>query len=199
MVEPFDPGQRRNPRRDLRARMLALVALVMLLAAPKAQAFFGDEPWFIGLRMGGIATDQSFSKDGNVYAFNLGKAWTPEYAFELETTHDKLDFAIGYGLTHNTVGVNFVYTNPVPLWHPYFLMGVGVIEFDGPRYLPIRHGRDFMFNMGIGGRWELVVPSKLFLRADLRFRWDGNRTRQPGQDDFGDGILTFGLEMPFGK
>lgn len=182
-----------------RGRLIALCALFLLAACPRAQANFTEEPWFAGLRLGGIATDQSYSKDGNVYAINVGKNFTPEYGFEFEAAHDKLDFAIGYGLKHQTYGVNFLYTNPVPLWHPYFLAGVGVIKFDGPRGLPIRTGTDFMFNLGFGGRWELVVPDKLFLRADLRFRFDGNRTHQPGQDDFGDGILTFGLEMPFGK
>lgn len=198
MAEARGRGKASTGRRGRRGQLLAAAAL-LLVAAPHARANFTEEPWFAGLRLGGIATDQSYSKDGNVYAISVGRNFTPEYGFELEAAHDKLDFAIGYGLKHQTYGVNFLYTNPVPLWHPYFLMGVGVIKFDGPRGLPIRTGTDFMFNLGLGGRWELVVPDKLFLRADLRFRFDGNRTRQPGQDDFGDGILTFGLEMPFGK
>ena len=65
------------------------------------------------------------------------------------------------------------------------------LEFEG--------GTDLMFNLGVGGQWEIVLPEKMFLRADLRLRYDLNDTRQPGQNGFGDGIFTVGLVVPFAR
>jgi hypothetical protein len=56
-----------------------------------------------------------------------------------------------------------------------------------------------MFNLGVGGMWELVIPNRVLFRADLRLGYDLNDTDQPGQSGFGDGVFTLGLVIPFGK
>ena len=86
---------------------------------------------------------------------------------DLVVSHE-LDFGIDYGLKHRSIGINHLTINREPLWDPYFLIGVGLLEFDGPEGLAEESGRDFMVNLGVGGEWELVVPRRVLLRADLR-------------------------------
>jgi hypothetical protein len=154
--------------------------------------------WYVNGKGGIVVTDQEFDNDGTLYGLTVGRTWGSRYAFELELATDELDFGIDYGLKHRSIGINHLTINREPLWDPYFLIGVGVLEFDGPEGLEDRTGRDFMFNVGVGGEWELVVPRKVLLRADLRLRYGLNDNNQPGQNEFGDGIFTVGLTVPFG-
>ena len=175
----------------------ALVAFAAAFAAPTAQAF--DDHWFAGARWGIAVTDQDYDRDGEVWNASLGRSFGERYAVELELTRDEYDFGIDYGLRHTAIGFNHLTINRVPLWDPYFLIGVGAIRYEAPEGQPERSGTHAMFNLGIGGQWELVVPERVLLRADLRLRYDLNDTDQPGQNGFGDGILTVGLVIPFGR
>ena len=156
-----------------------------------------DDAWYVSARGGIVMTDQNYDNDGTLVGIALGRFFGPEYAFELEVTGDELDFGIDYGLRQRSVELNMLKINPVPLWHPYFLMGIGYIEFDGPDGLAIETGHNAMFNLGVGGMWELVPPSRVMLRGDLRLRYDLNDTHQPGQSGFGDGVFSLGLLVPF--
>jgi hypothetical protein len=181
----------------------AFASLCVLLIASQvpgvatAAPAFGDE-WFAGARGGIVVTDQEFDNDGTVYNLTVGRTFGPKYAVELELTQDELDFGIDYGLRHRAIGVNHLTINREPLWDPYFLIGAGYIEFDGPAGLDQERDGNFMFNLGVGGQWELVVPNRVLLRADFRLRYDLNDTRQPGQNGYGDGVFTLGLTIPFG-
>jgi hypothetical protein len=179
-------------------KFVAVLALVFaaLGFAPQVAA---QETWYLGARGGVVATDQSLDNDGSLYAATLGRSFGPDYTLELELSYDELDFGIDYGLEHRGIGINHLTINREPLWDPYFLIGVGVLEFDGPEGLAIERERDFMFNLGVGGEWELVVPGRVLLRADLRLRYDLNDTDQPGQSGFGDGVFTLGLTVPLGN
>jgi hypothetical protein len=178
----------------LPSRFLLAGALAGAAQAHAADAF---DTWYVGARGGIVTTDQNYNNDGTLYALMVGRRFGPEFAFELEASYDKLDFGIDYGLRHRSVELNMLKINPVPLWHPFFLMGVGYIEFDGPAGLPIPSGHNAMFNLGVGGMWELVIPNRVLLRADARLRYDLNDTHQPGQSGFGDGVFTLGLLVPF--
>ena len=179
-------------------RLAAGIALAGALAGgARAHAATQDDIWYVCARGGIVTTDQNYDNDGTLYALAVGRRFGPEYAFELEASYDDLDFGIDYGLRHRSIELNMLKINPVPLWHPYFLMGVGYIEFEGPAGLPIPSGHNAMFNLGVGGMWELIVPSRLMLRADARLRYDLNDTHQPGQSGFGDGVFTLGLLVPF--
>ncbi len=178
-------------------RLLILIALALVSTGVAAQSR-ADDTWFVGARGGIMVTDQNFNNDGSIYALNVGRTFGPKYAVEMELTADDLDFGIDYGLRHRGIGFNHLTINREPLWDPYFLIGVGYLRFDGPEALPRDTGGDFMFNLGVGGQWELVVPERVLLRADFRLRYDLNDTRQPGQNGFGDGVFTLGLTVPFG-
>jgi hypothetical protein len=180
------------------SRRAALLLLCAAASAAQAQSPAG-ETWSAGLRGGIVVTDQDYDNDGQAWVATIGRSFGPQYAVELEIAADRLDFGIDYGLEHRSISVNHLTINREPLWDPYFLIGVGLIEFDAPPGNDVRSGRDFMFNLGIGGQWELVVPERVMLRADLRLRYDRNDTRQPGQNGFGDGIISVGLTVPFGR
>jgi hypothetical protein len=178
-------------------RACLLVLLLAAHACASAQGF--ADHWSLGARGGVVVTDQEFDADGEAWALTLGRSFGPQYAVELELSGDDLDFGIDYGLRHRAIGINHLTINREPLWDPYFLIGVGLIEFDAPPGNAEREGRDFMFNLGIGGQWELIAPERVLLRADLRLRYDRNDTGQPGQNGFGDGVFTLGLSVPLDR
>ena len=177
--------------------MSRAVLLVLALAAPQAHAF--DDRWSAGLRGGIAVTDQRYNNDGNVWQAHIGRTFGERYALELELTADEYDYGIDFGLKHYAIGINHLTINREPLWDPYFLIGVGAIRYEAPDGSPLSGGTDAMFNLGIGGQWELVLPGRAFLRADLRIRYDLNDTRQPGQNGFGDALFTIGLVIPLGR
>jgi hypothetical protein len=194
----LDPAlvARRGPLRGV----LAWLGLAWCLLPVHAALAQGSAPasWYGGLRGGVISTDNDFRNDGRAWFATIGRSFGPQYVVELELASDQLDFGIDYGLRHRSVAINHLTINREPLWDPYFLIGAGVIEFDAPPGVAQRSGRDFVFNLGIGGQWELVVPERVLLRADLRLRYDMNDTRQPGQNGFGDGVFSVGVTVPFG-
>jgi len=184
-------------------RPMAWCAALLLALLGHGRASAADiapwSGWYAGVRGGIVVTDQDYDNDGTNYAIDVGRRWREDYAFEISISRERLDFGIDYGLVHRTVEFNLVTINPEPLWHPYLLAGIGYIEFDAPAGQPIRHGGNALFNLGVGGTWELLPPGRVLARLDLRFRYDLNDTNQPGQAGFGDGLLTVGLVVPFGR
>jgi hypothetical protein len=178
-------------------RVVGALACALAVAPASAQSVAGA--WYASARSGITMTDQNFRNDGRHDAFAVGRAFARDYALELEVTRETLDFDIDYGLVNESVALNLVTVNREPLWDPYFLAGIGAQRFEGPEGLPRRTGSDLMFNLGIGGQWELIVPERVFLRADLRLRYVLDDDRQPGQAGLGDGVFTIGLSVPFGR
>ncbi len=178
---------------------LALAALTCSTASAQTTAQAVPDPWQIGARGGIVTTDENYNNDGTLWALTIGRSFGPQHMVEVEFSADTLDFGIDYGLEHRAIAINHLTINREPLWDPYFLVGIGVIEFDAPPGVDTRSGTDAMFNLGIGGQWELLPPQRMILRADLRLRYDRNDTRQPGQNGFGDGILSVGLTIPLGR
>ena len=178
-------------------KTLVILGLLLVAARSQAASAWPGDYWELGARYGGAITDNSFSIDGEVEVLSLLRTLGPERAIELELGADQLDFGIGFGLEHQSAAVNYLVLNREPLWDPYVLFGVGVIRFEAPRYSPDRRGTDAMAQFAVGGSWELVAPKRLLLRAEARIRYDFNDSGQPGQDGFGDAIITLGLSMPF--
>ncbi len=180
----------------LLGRLSSLVLLILSANVLSATEQSGNDHWEFGLRAGGAITDNSFSLDGKVETLSLMRTLGPKRAIEIEVSADQLDFGIDYGLKHTSFSVNYLEINREPLWDPYFLIGAGVIQFDSPE--AIDKGTDAMVQAAVGGTWDLLQSGKLLFRADVRVRYDLNDSDQPGQDGFGDAILTFGLSVPFG-
>lgn len=176
-------------------RGLALCLLLLGVSSLQSAELSFVDHWELGLRAGGAITDDSFSLDGNVQSLTLLRTLGPKRAVELEFGADQLDFGIDYGLKHHSFAVNYLEINREPLWDPYLLVGVGVIQFDSPEQ--IRSGSNAMVQAAVGGSWELAESGKLLFRADVRMRYDFNDSGQPGQDGFGDAIVTFGLSATF--
>ena len=180
----------------------SIVAGLLVTASSPSFAYepFRDR-WSVGARYGIVVTDQNYNNDGDAYFVTVGRTFGEKYAFELELTSDEYDFGMDYGLKHRAIGLNHLTINRVPLWDPYFLIGIGWIDYRVPGETGVadRTGSNFMFNLGVGGQWELVLPERAFLRADLRLRYDMNDTDQPGQNGLGDGIFTLGLTVPLGR
>jgi hypothetical protein len=174
--------------------MLGITLMFCGSAAQAAEVFL--DQWELGVRFGGAITDDSYSLDGSVETLSLLRTLGPKAAIELEVTADQLDFGIDYGLKHRSFALNYLSINREPLWDPYFLVGAGAIQFDSPE--AIDKGTDAMVQAAVGGTWQLLESGKLLFRADLRVRYDLNDSRQPGQDGFGDAIVTFGLSIPLG-
>jgi hypothetical protein len=185
--------------RSQRSVVRAAAAFLLATAAAPAAAQSVAGAWYASARSGITMTDQNFRNDGRHDAFAVGRAFARDYALEIEVTRETLDFDIDYGLVNESVALNLVTVNREPLWDPYFLAGIGRQRFEGPEGLPRRTGSDLMFNLGIGGQWELVVPERVYLRADLRLRYVLENDNQPGQNGMGDGVFTIGLSVPFGR
>jgi hypothetical protein len=175
--------------------MKRVACLLTLLAVTSSAHAAAQDDWEVGLRVGGMITDNALRLDGSAEFLTITRRLDDKRAVELEFGADQLDFSMDYGLRHRTVSVNYVEVNREPLWDPYVLIGVGVSEFDAPT--GITEGRDAMMQVATGGSWELSDNGKLLLRGDLRFRYDLNDTGQPGQDGWGDAIFTVGLSYRF--
>ncbi len=153
--------------------------------------------WYVGARQGVVASNRELRHDGDITSLQFGRRLGEAYEVEVELAQDRLDFGIDYGLKHRSAQVNLLMVNREPLWDPYFLIGVGAIEFDSP--VGEREGTDALVAVGIGGTWELVIPQRVLVRADLRIRYDLDDTGQPGEDSRGDGIFSVGFVVPFGS
>ncbi len=200
------PQSKRNPvATGVRARgracalWLLTVAMAVGWSFPIAAQDFQVGPaskWYVGARVGIVASNRDLRRDGELASLQFGRRLGEAYEVELELAADRLDFGIDYGLKHRSAQINLLMVNREPLWDPYFLIGVGAIEYDSP--VGERRGTDPLVALGIGGTWELVIPQRVLLRADLRIRYDLNDTGQPGEDSRGDGIFSIGLVIPFG-
>lgn len=176
-----------------------LFAALMVWSLPIASQELESErasTWYVGARVGVVASNRELRGDGQLASLQFGRRMGDAYEVEVEVAADRLDFGIDYGLEHRSAQINLMMVNREPLWDPYFLIGAGIIEYDSP--VGDRDGTDPLVAVGIGGTWELVIPQRVLLRADLRIRYDLNDTDQPGEDSKGDGIFSIGLVIPFG-
>jgi hypothetical protein len=89
-----------------------------------------------------------------------------------------------------TIHVNLVQVNRVPLWNPYFLVGMGAQRVDaGPD-----NDTNLVAAVAVGGMWNLNNTG-LMLRLEGRYRYslaDSNFI-EPGEP-----LVTLGLVFPLG-
>lgn len=171
--------------------------LAVLLAGSSASAQGFEDRWSVSARAGVVVTDQAFRRDGDSVIVSVGRTLGPVYAVEVEGFRERLDFGIDYGLRNEGLAFNVLTINREPLWDPYFLVGLGAMRFEAPPGVPERRGTVPIAHAAIGGQWELVLPERVLLRAEIRMRVSGDRTGQPGQEGYGDGTVSLGLIVPF--
>lgn len=133
--------------------------------------------------------------DGWGAGFSLGKPITQHLNMELALTGSSLDYKTGtgdYGLTG--LGVDAVYLfNRDAGFTPYGVLGLGVLRTD----IPGRDDTGWMANAGLGVMKRLT--DNVALRADARYRWDGNATKAFGENSFSDVVVSVGLSIALGK
>jgi hypothetical protein len=154
-----------------------LPILALALAAPvSAQA-----PFDLTLGWNEARGQGDGGRDGGGAWFNLRRSFGDVHGVEFEYTRSAFD-----GAARNAFAVNWVQTNPEPLWRPFFLVGLGLSDGE--------EGSGAMASVGFGGRWELV-PGRLDLRADLRYRHDAASTKGARNE----GVLMIGIGVPLGS
>ncbi len=173
-------------------RFLATL-LIFISTSPSSQQL--DDRWYWNINAGAIVPDDSLQlNDAHIYDLRVGKSINHKWSYEIQAFTDEYDFDIDYGLKHHGMAVNFLNINHDPLWKPYFLMGVGLINHETPD----ESGTNLFFNVGIGASWYFYGDN-IRLRAEAVSRLDLNNTDLPGQDGFGDGIFSVGLTIPIGN
>lgn len=73
------------------------------------------------------------------------------------------------------------------------MVGLGALYTD----IPGKHDTGLMGNIGLGIMKRLT--DNISLRADARYRMDGNSTKAFGANDFGDAIISVGLNFALGQ
>lgn len=153
-----------------------------------------DSRWYWNINAGIVVPDDSLqANDASITDLRIGKPLDGQWTLEVEYFRDEYDFDIDYGLSHRGFSVNFLQMNYEPAWNPYFLFGVGLIRHRSP----LDSGSNGLLNVAIGGSWYLLGDN-VRLRAEARLRMDLNDTGLPGQNGWGDGQFTLGLQVPLG-
>ena len=177
--------------------MRSLIFIFALTVAPViVNATELDRRWYTDVAAGIILPDDDLRPDdARIAMFRVGRHFHEEYALEVEVFKDEYDFGIDFPLEHEGANFNLLIVNREPLWNPYFLLGVGAIRTMGDG---VPTDTTVAINIGIGGRWQLSKGG-IMLRADARLRYDDNDSDVPGNDGYGDGVLTVGLSFPIGR
>ena len=133
--------------------------------------------------------------DGWGAGVSLGKPITQNLNMELALTGSSLDYKTGggdYGLTG--LGVDAVYLlNRDADFTPYGVLGLGVLRTD----IPGGDDTGLMANVGLGIMKRLT--DNVSLRADARYRWDGNAANAFNANNFGDVVVSVGLNIALGQ
>lgn len=177
-------------------RILVLFFLTGAVLLPRlASAQLIPDSWYVSPIVGHVFADSARNTDdGMFYGLALGRALPGDWTVEAEVTGDKLDFnGAPAKIKHTSFGINLIKVNREAGWHPYFLAGAGYLHHGGD----VESGGNAYVNVGIGGMWQLTQPG-IGLRVDLRYRVDFDNETDPGSDNFGDTILSAGINVPFG-
>lgn len=156
------------------------LALAMSLALVPSVPAVAQAPFDFTLGWNEARGRGDDSRDGGGAWLNLRRSFGDVHGVEFDFTRS----AFGQ-VDRSAWSVHWVQTNPEPLWRPFFIVGLGVSDGDD--------GSGALASLGFGGRWELV-PGRIDLRADLRFRHD---TAAPAGAR-NEGVLLIGINLPLG-
>lgn len=170
--------------------------LLIVLAATATQAQAMDDRLYVAPSVNYTFADSDRrSDDGWGAGFTLGKPITQNLNMELALTGSHLDYKTGSGKYKLMgLGVDAVYLfNRDADFTPYGVFGMGVLYTD----IPGSDDTGLMANAGLGIMKHL--NDNVALRADARYRWDGNAANGGNGSNFGDVIVSVGLNIALGE
>ncbi len=135
------------------------------------------------------------SDDGWGGGVALGKPINPNWNMELALSGSSLDYKTGggdYDLKGLGVDAVYLFDRNADLT-PYGVLGAGLLRTD----IPGSDGTGLMANAGLGVMKRL--SDNIALRADARYRWDGNAANALNRSSFGDVIVSVGLSIALGE
>lgn len=175
-------------------KIKTLALLTLAAAMPAAHAM--DDRLYVVPSVNYTFTDSDRrAEDGWGAGFSLGKPIGRNLNMELSLTGSSFDFDNGSG-DYDLVGlgVDALYLfNREADFTPYGVFGLGVLRTD----VPGSNDSGLMANVGLGVMKRLT--DNIGLRADARYRWDGNSTNAFGENHFGDWLLSVGVSIALGQ
>lgn len=171
----------------------AALAACLLAFASLTAATPWDKRWYVSAMGGEHFTDDELGDSDAAWSLQVGKHFHAEWAFEVSALHNGVVRHDASDLTQQSVSINFMKVNRVPLWNPYFLMGFGLTQTSGDG---LEDSTKPHAQLGLGGSW-MLTPRGTMLRADLRWRFD-NETL-PEMDTLANAQFLIGLTIPFGS
>ena len=169
--------------------------VLIALACTSVQAQAMDDRLYIAPSVNYTFSDSDRkADDGWGAGVALGKSISEHWNMELGLTGSSLDFKTGSGSYDlQSLGVDAVYLlNRNASFTPYGVLGLGVLRTD----IPGTDDTGLMANAGVGIMKRLT--DNIDLRADARYRWDGNATNAFNRSNFGDAIISVGLNIALG-
>lgn len=174
-----------------------LVLYTLLFSGPAA---FGQESraplseWFAEIGVGAVFESSDQAADtGRLAQLRLGANLSRKWSFEAELVKDRMDFDAGFELDQTSVAFNLVQYNRVPLWNPYFLVGLGARRFELPDDSDTRP----LVQVGVGGQWDLSANGTR-LRIEARYRYAPLDSDTLPAIERGEPLLLLGLVIPLG-
>ena len=170
--------------------------ILIALAGTTLQAHAMDDRLYVAPTVNYTFSDNDRqADDGWGGGLALGKPITEHLNMELGLTGSSLDFNTGSGSYDLWgLGVDAIYLlNRDADFTPYGVLGIGALYTD----IPGRHDTGLMGNIGLGVMKRLT--DNISLRADARYRMDGNSTNAFNENNFGDAVVSVGLNIALGQ
>lgn len=178
-------------------RIKTLPALIALaLAGTALQAHATDDRLYIAPSVNYTMPDNGRkADDGWGAGVALGKPISQHLNLELSLTGSSMDYKTGPGdYRLMGLGVDALYLlNRDADFTPYGVLGAGVLHTK----IPGASDSGLMANVGVGVMKRLT--DNMALRADARYRWDGNAANAFTANNFGDFIVSVGLNIALGQ
>lgn len=172
------------------------LSLFIALASTALQAQAMDDRLYVAPSVNYTFSDNDRSADdGWGGGVALGKPVTPHWNMELSLSASALKHQSASGdYRLQGLGVDALYLlNRDAGFTPYGVLGLGILRTDTLG----KADTGAMANAGLGimKRWS----DNIALRADARYRWDGNSTNTFNKSSFGDVIVSLGLNIALGE
>ncbi len=172
------------------------LSVFIALAGTALQAQAADDRLYVAPTVNYTFSDTDRrADDGWGGGLALGKPITEHLNMELSLTGSSLDNEVGSGgYDLWGLGVDALYLfNRNADFTPYGVLGIGALYTD----IPGKHDTGLMGNIGLGIMKRLT--DNISLRADARYRMDGNATNAYRESNFGDAIVSVGLNIALGQ